>query len=144
MNAKRVVVIVVACASLSLLGGLASSARFQPKQEVQQDEQIKIEARKQFMRGKLTSNQKIVEGLSLKNYALIREGAEGVTALVKGQHWFVLETREYKDYSKDMEQAAQRLVAAADDKNIEAAALRYFDLTLNCIDCHQYLETMGN
>ena len=75
MNAKRVVVIVVACASLSLLGGLASSAKFQPKQEVQQDEKIKSKARKQFMRGKLASNQKIVEGLSLKNYALIREGA---------------------------------------------------------------------
>jgi hypothetical protein len=81
---------------------------------------------------------------SFKDFALVREGAQGVTALVKGQHWFVLNTPEYNDYSKNMEQAAQRLVKAADNNNIEAAALRYFDLTLNCIDCHRYLETVGN
>lgn len=143
MKAKRVVILLMACASLSLLGGLAVPAKVQPNQ-VKQDEQIKSKARKQFMRGKLTSNQKIVEGLSLKNFALVREGAEGVTALVKGQHWFVLDTPEYKEYSKDMEQAAQRLIKAADNKNIEAATLRYFEVTLNCIDCHRYLETVDN
>jgi hypothetical protein len=142
MNAKRVVILVMACVSLSLLGALAVPVAVQPPQEVQQDEKIKTAARKQFMRGKLISNKKIVEGLSLKDFALVREGAEGVNALVKGQHWFVLDTLEYQDYSKDMEQAAQKLIKAADDKNMEAAALRYFDVTLNCIDCHRYLETV--
>ena len=144
MNAKRVVMLVMACTSLSLLGALAVPVAVQPTQEVQQDDKIKSQIRKQFMREKLSSNQKIVEGLSLKDFGLVREGAEGVTALVKGQHWFVLDTPEYNDYSKDMEQAAQKLIKAADDKNMEAAALRYFDLTLNCIDCHRYLETVGN
>jgi hypothetical protein len=103
--------------------------------------QIKSEARKLFMRGKLLSNQKIVEGLSLKDFDLIDEGAAGVVALVKGQHWFVLDTDEYKRYSRELSTAAERLQDAAKQKNIEAAALRYFDLTLTCIDCHQYLET---
>lgn len=148
MNGKRIVVVIMACVSLSLLGALAIPAKVQPAAEflpkMTQDEDLKSEARKQFMRGKLLSNQKIVEGLSLKDFGLVKEGAEGVTALVKGQHWFVLETEEYKNYSREMEQAARMLEVAAKDKNIEAAALRYFDLTLNCIDCHRYLETMNN
>ena len=140
MNAKPRIVILIACVSL-LFGGLAIPTHFQPTQDVNQGEEIKSSARKHFMRGKLTSNQRIVEGLSLRNFEMVREGADGVTALVKGQHWFVLETPEYREFSKDMEKASKRLAAAADAKNIEAAALRYFDLTLNCIDCHEYLST---
>ena len=44
----------------------------------------------------------------------------------------------------DMETAANRLQEAAKREDIEASALRYFELTLNCIDCHQYLETLGH
>ena len=136
-------VIVVFCSTL-LLGGLAVPAGGIPQQEENQAEQIKAEARQLFMRGKLMNNQKIVEGLSLKNFDLVREGAAGVEALVKGQHWFVLDTPEYRRHSEDMTMAARKLLAAAEDRNIDAAALRYFDLTLTCIDCHQYLETEGN
>ena len=143
MNAK-IIVVLIACLSFSLVGGIMVYAQVQDKQDVQDEqEQAKQQARQLFMRGKLESNQKIVEGLSLKDFDLIREGAQGVTAIVKGQHWFVLNTPEYNEYSRDMEQAGKRLVDAADDKNIEAAALRYFDLTLNCIDCHRYLETQS-
>ena len=107
----------------------------------QDEEQIRAAARQAFMRGKLASNQKIVEGLTTKNYEMIADGANAVKALVKGQHWFVLDTPEYKRFSKDMELAATQLHDAAVDKNMDAAALRYFDLTLNCLDCHRYIET---
>ena len=107
----------------------------------QEQDDIKSESRKVFMRQKLASNQKIVEGLSVKNFGLIAEGALAVKTLVKGQHWFVLNTPEYKRLSAEMEIAATRLEQAAISKNGDAAALRYFDLTLNCIDCHNYIET---
>jgi len=111
------------------------------EQDQDQDaEDIKTAARKAFMQGKLESNKKIVHGLTTKNYPMIKEGAQDVTALVKGQHWFVLDTPEYKSYSQDMSNIALKLEKAADDKNLEAAALRYFDLTVSCIDCHQYIE----
>lgn len=109
-------------------------------QEEDQVEEIKSKSRQLFMQGKLMSNQKIVEGLATKNYDMIRLGADSVTALTKGEHWFVLDTPEYKSYSEDMKAAAKRLHEAAAKENIEAAALRYFELTLNCIDCHNYLE----
>jgi hypothetical protein len=107
----------------------------------QEQDDVKSASRKAFMRGKLASNQKIVEGLSVKNFGMIAEGALAVKTLVKGQHWFVLNTPEYKRLSAEMEIAATRLEQAANSKNVDAAALRYFDLTLNCVDCHNYIET---
>lgn len=117
-------------------GNSISTAREQERQE----EDIRQAARKVFMRGKLASNQKIVEGLATKNFGLIAEGAAEIKALVKGQHWFVLQTDEYQDYSKEMQLAAGRLEQAAEARSVDAAALRYFDLTLNCLDCHGYIE----
>ena len=109
--------------------------------EQQDQDDLKSDARKAFMRGKLVSNQKIVEGLSVKDFGMIAEGAADVKALVKGQHWFVLDSPEYKRLSAEMELAATRLEKAAKAKSIEATALRYFDLTVNCIDCHSHIET---
>gem|GEM_PF-2182453 len=103
-------------------------------------EAVKETARKVFMRGKLLSNQKIVEGLATSNYELIADGAASVNLLVKGQHWFVVDTPEYKRFSAEMELAATQLYEAAKAKNMDGAALRYFDLTLNCLDCHRYVE----
>ncbi len=144
---SKLLVVFFACFGLLLLGHVlpARVALHQAsEQEEEQAEQAKSEIRKQFMRGKLVSNQKIVEGLSLKDFALVKEGAEDSTAIVKGQHWFVLNTPEYQEYSKDMEVAANRLIEATEREDIEASALRYFDLTLTCIDCHRYLETLGH
>ena len=59
----------------------------------------------------------------------------------RSEHWFVLNTPEYKDHSKDMRMAANKLKKAATNRNLEAAALRYFELTVTCIDCHQYITT---
>jgi hypothetical protein len=106
----------------------------------QQDEDLRVAARKTFMRSKLASIQKIVEGMSTKNFGLIAEGASEIKALVKGQHWFVLQTNEYQDFSAEMERAAERLEQAAKSHSVDTVALRYFDLTLNCLDCHGYIE----
>jgi cytochrome c556 len=104
----------------------------------QDDDDVKKKLRQVFMRGKLKSNQKIVEGLSTNNFKLIAEGADDVTTLLKGEHWFVIDTKQYRVHSDEFKTAAVRLKAAAEKKNIEGATLRYFELTMSCVDCHQY------
>ena len=67
--------IILSIASLSLLfGGWIGAAHFPQVQDEEQSEQIESASRKEFMRGKLLSNQKVVEGLSLKDFGLVREG----------------------------------------------------------------------
>lgn len=113
----------------------------QDEKQESKEQGIRAKARQMFMRGKLASNQKIVEGLTTKNFELVAQGAAEVKELVKGQHWFVVDTPEYRRFSVDMELAAGQLHDAAKDKNMDAAALRYFGLTMNCLDCHRYIET---
>ena len=96
------------------------------------------------MRGKLASNSRIVEGLTTKDFDLVAQGALEIKMLVRGHQWFVFDEPEYKRYSKEMERAAGHLQAAAREKNMDAAALRYFRLTMNCLDCHRYIETRKN
>jgi hypothetical protein len=133
----------------ALLGGSNSSNREQALNQSlvsninlqeKQDEDLRQTARKTFMRGKLSSVQKIVEGMATKNFSAVAEGAVEIKALVKGQHWFVLQTNEYQDFSAEMERAADRLEQAAKNQSVDTVALRYFDLTLNCVDCHGYIE----
>jgi hypothetical protein len=109
-------------------------------QDQEDEPDVKQAARQKFMQGKLDSNKKIVQGLTTNDFTLVQEGATEVSAYVKGQSWFVLDTPQYKSYSEDMRLAAEKLEKAAADRNIEAAALRYFELTVKCIDCHQYIE----
>jgi hypothetical protein len=72
--------------SFLLIGGLVVQAGIYQDRQDDQAEQIMSTARQMFMRGKLASNQKIVEGLSTRNYDMIRDGADAVMALTKGQH----------------------------------------------------------
>ena len=118
-----------------------SSIQDQDQDQAQDKRNILEKARQVFMRSKLDSNKKIVEGLTTKNFDKIKEGAEEIKALTKGQHWVVIDTERYKQYSRDMEKAATLLQEAAEKKNIEAAALRYFGSTMNCVDCHRYIES---
>lgn len=126
--------------SQTCLAPSGSEALANPELSQDPDDDLAAKARQAFMRGKLAANQKIVEGLTVKNFEMVAEGAAQTKALVKGQHWFVLDTPEYKKLSEEMEVAATRLEEAARAKNIDSAALRYFTVTLSCLDCHTYLE----
>lgn len=148
MVMKALVLICLSLCTSITLALFQPTAEFgQPQRMVanfqdQEDEQpnIRTVTREIFMRGKLASNQKIVEGLTTKDFELIHQGALEVKLLVKGQHWFVIDTAEYKRFSQEMEYAADKLQTAAKQKNMDAAALRYFGLTMSCLDCHRYIE----
>lgn len=125
----------------SVTTGMPEQDQDQDPEELQ--EQLRQQARQTFMRGKLLSNQMIVEGLTTNDFQKITEGSAGITAMVKGQHWFVIDDPEYRNYSQDMQKIAGKLNQAAEEKNMEAATLRYFEMTLNCIDCHRYIESLN-
>lgn len=96
------------------------------------------QSRRDFMKTKLMFAQNILEGLSTRNHDLIRRGASEIERITQAEGWLVSDTAEYKHLSDDLRTIATRLVKAADEKNLEAAAFRYFDMTTNCMDCHDY------
>ena len=93
-----------------------------------------------FMRLKLDHSQKVLEGVVLKDFDLIAKNAQAMALLTEDENWMVLETPEYRAYSAEFKQIANRLRQSAKDKNLDGAALDYVQLTLNCVDCHKHVR----
>jgi len=95
-----------------------------------------------FMRLKLGHTQKIVEGLALGNFDLISQNAKEIGNLTRHENWRVYQTPEYGIYSADFQRITDSLVKAADDENLDGAALAYVEMTLSCVKCHKYTRNI--
>jgi hypothetical protein len=135
---KRQQWIGLALAAIGLMVGAGSYAAWQEREVPRQEPDLA--ARRDLMRTKLNFSKAIIEGLSLKNFDTIKEAATNVRNVTEGAMWVVHDTPEYNRYSNELKQSLEQLIRAADEKNLEAATLRYFDMTLRCIDCHDYLR----
>lgn len=97
-------------------------------------------SRRDFMRMKLNYTQNILEGLTTRDFGLIISGAEEVERITQAEAWNSNDFADYQKISEELRDAAEHLKKAGQKSNLEAAALRYFELTLKCMDCHQYLR----
>jgi hypothetical protein len=94
----------------------------------------------ELMRRKLEGAQKVLEGVAVKDFSLIAKHAEDLLAISKEAEWKVLKTPSYEIYSNDFRRNAEALIANARNKNLDAAALSYVDLTLTCVKCHKHVR----
>ncbi len=124
---------------LSAAGLLIGSVWAGSQQETLPQDQDSV-ARRDYMRTKLTFSQAIVEGLAVKNFDTINTAATEIRNVTEGEMWLVHKTPEYNRYSDEMKRSVEELIRAAEEKNLEGSALRFFDVTLKCIDCHEYLR----
>src|SRR5262249_17754953 len=92
------------------------------------------------MQRKLTHAQKLLEGLALEDFDMIRTSADGLIECVKDSTWKLNDTEKYLLFSNDFLRGVENLKKAAKDKKIDAAALAYVDMTLTCVKCHRYLR----
>ena len=96
--------------------------------------------RRDFMRIKMQSSQYILEGLTVKNFGLVNKGIKQIKDMTRSSKWVAIDDPFYRELVKDFETATERLEEAAKTNNIDATALRYYQLTTNCIDCHKHIR----
>jgi hypothetical protein len=101
------------------------------------DEPNKVQ---ELMRRKLQNSQKVLEGVALNDFKLIEKHADELIQISKEAEWKVIKTAQYEVNSNDFRRTAETLVKNAKDKNLDAAALTYVDLTLTCVRCHKYVR----
>jgi hypothetical protein len=89
---------------------------------------------------KLSYSHKVLEGVATRDFKMIADNAEELIAVSKGAEWKVLKTPSYEIHSNDFRRTAEDLIKNARDKNLDAAALNYVDLTLTCVKCHKYVR----
>jgi hypothetical protein len=97
---------------------------------------------REFMRAKLEASNSILEGLVTDDHALIREGANKLNEMTTAERWRVQTDALYRQFSSDFRRNTQELVEAADENNLDQAALQWIDTTMSCIECHRYVRGM--
>jgi cytochrome c556 len=95
---------------------------------------------REFMRAKLKHSQEIIEGLAVENFDQIAKNAQQLSSLSQAMGWQVFPTEEYVLQSREFRRAVDALRNQAKEKNLEGAALAYFDVTMKCINCHKYVR----
>ena len=91
-----------------------------------------------FMRMKLEASQKVLAGLALEDFELIQEGAEKLEEMSAAEKWRVSKDPLYREHSVDFQRVAQRLVKSGKDGKLEASALAWIEMTMQCIECHKW------
>jgi hypothetical protein len=90
------------------------------------------------MRQKLDHSQKVLEGLTLENYALVAENARALKELSEDARWRVSPNINYLRLSAEFQDLAQEVAEKAKQKNLDGATLAYVRMTVNCVKCHEY------
>jgi len=93
-----------------------------------------------FMRQKLTSASEVLEGLAIEDYEKIGVHAQKLALISLDSTWQVLQTDEYSQQSNEFRRAAMAMAKAADEKNLDAVALAYVEMTMKCVQCHKYVR----
>ncbi len=95
-----------------------------------------------LMRAKLKSAQDVLEGITLKDFEKVKDGAENLKVAVTLDQWINMEKSdvEYKRYSDNFRELVESLTKAAEDKNLQAATFRYGQIAASCVDCHEHLR----
>ncbi len=93
-----------------------------------------------LMQRKLEQSQKVLQGIALGDFDMIAKHAEQLNDISKLTEWRVIKTPRYEVFSGEFQRTSEALVKHAKDKNLDAAALSYVELTLTCVKCHKYVR----
>lgn len=123
-----------------ILSEVAITSQKRDKKEPEATPKVVKTARQHLMDGKLVNSQEVLRGLVLSDFERIEKSATALNVLTLAEEWVFSNSQEYKRLSEDLRRITRQLVKAGKDKNIDAAAMAYQRMTLNCVECHQALR----
>ena len=93
-----------------------------------------------FMRAKLSSSQRVMEGLVTRDFATIGRAAEEMQKMSKASGWPQARDDVYGHYSEEFRRQCGKLAKMAEKRDHEAAQFIYLHMTATCFDCHNYVR----
>jgi hypothetical protein len=124
--------------TLSMVGLALAAAAWAAQEGAQRPH-----SRAEFMRIKLEYSKKVLEGLTLEDYAAISKSAKALKRLSEAAEWEVPTIPNAPDYmifTTEFQRLTEEMDRKAKDKNIDGATLAYLRLTMNCVTCHKYVR----
>jgi hypothetical protein len=110
----------------------------EPKKPKEDDKKVST-----LMKKKLQHSQKVLEGVVTNDFKMISKHAEELIDLSKQAEWRAVKSKRYELHSDEFRRDADKLIKNAKEKNGDAAALTYVELTLTCVRCHKYVREEG-
>ena len=108
-----------------------------PQPSAAQPDKAKV---KKIMQEKLKNSQTLLEGIALADYKKIAVSAGELIQLSKTAEWHVYQTPRYEMNSNEFRRAAEKVIDKAKAKNIDGVTLAYFEMTMSCVRCHEYVR----
>ncbi len=99
-----------------------------------------INETKVLMRAKLSSSQKVLEGLLAEDFTLIAQGAREMIKISEAAEWPRARDEVYEHYSSELRRQCNKLEDLAQKTNHEGASFTYLHITTTCINCHDYVR----
>lgn len=93
-----------------------------------------------FMRAKLASSKKVMEGLVTDDFQLIRSGAEEMKSMSQHAEWPRAQDQVYEHFSEDFRRQCIQLSSLATKRNREGVHFTYLSVTTTCVSCHNYVR----
>jgi len=106
----------------------------------QNSDEAKSKSLQDFMRAKLSASEKILEGLALEDLELVQQGAQSLHQMSSAEKWRVSKDATYRQFSEEFQRNTGELARAAENDNLDLAALKWFATTMNCIECHRFVR----
>lgn len=105
----------------------------------------RVEAQKggtlaRLMSDKLNHAKKLLEGIALADFNRTSASADELLDISRKAEWFVFKTPKFELYTNEFRRAAENVIAKSKAKSIDGVTLAYFELTMSCVHCHQYVR----
>ena len=95
-----------------------------------------------MMREKLGHAQKLLEALTTSNQTLLQNESAALERITQSSRWNELRMTELAGYTDAFLKAVHELNAAAERRDIDAAAVQYANMTTACVRCHRRLKDL--
>lgn len=93
-----------------------------------------------FMRLKLEPAKKILEGIALADFQMIRTNSEQLRKLSLDADWMVMQTEAYNQHSKEFQSSLHLIGRMCDDSDLDGVTLAYMQMTMRCVQCHKMIR----
>ncbi len=93
-----------------------------------------------LMRSKLTSSQKVLEGLLRRDMDAVSQGAREMKRISEAAEWPRTRDAVYEHFSAEFRRQCAQMETLARDGNHQAASFVYLHMSTTCINCHDYVR----
>jgi len=93
-----------------------------------------------FMRIKLRSSAKVLEGIVTQDFDLVDAAAKDMEAMSEASRWPKADDRRYEHYGIEFRRLCQKMSQMAEEKNLEGVVNTHFQITNSCVRCHEYVH----